>query len=185
MFPQWFFFYLACYFYFSHRISLTLACAGLFLIFLLTVNHPPSPPLSPFSLDHSPTSLQYRPSSPGSLSSLHLPPFLLPQYRPSPHLPLPLLSAKQFIGSCSLIYQSNSSFPAAFGGEREEKPQAAFLKKPVAATGINMRSLGRCRFSLKLTFKLFHKYEIKPRAQMGLHPLLFWLRAAVILSSPA
>lgn len=59
------------------------------------------------------------------------------------------------------------------GAEQEEKPQAAFLKKPVAATGINMRSLGRCRFSLKLTFKLFHKYEIKPKAQMGLHPLLF------------
>lgn len=102
---------------------------------------------------------------------LRLPPSLLSVGHPL-HLPLRLLSATQFIGSCSLIYQSNSSFAAAFGGEREEKPQAAFLKKPVAARGINMRSLGRCRFSLKLTFKLFHKYEIKPRAQMGLHPLL-------------
>lgn len=126
--------------------------------------------LSAFSVGHSPTSLQYTPF-PLSLfsSTISFPPSSV---LATSHLPLSLPSATRFISSCSLIYQSNSSSPAAFGVEREEKPQAAFLKKPVAARGINMKSLGRCRFSLKLTFKLFHKYEIKLRAQMGLHPLL-------------
>ena len=72
------FFNLACDFCFSHCISFTLACASLFLIFLFTVNHPPSPLLSPFSLDRSPTSLQYRQISPICLSSLVLPPSLPP-----------------------------------------------------------------------------------------------------------
>lgn len=66
MLPQCFF-DLACDFYFflSHLHHLSMC---IFLIFLLTVNHPTSPSLSPFSLDHSSTSLQYRPSYPISSS---------------------------------------------------------------------------------------------------------------------
>lgn len=40
----------------------------------------------------------------------------------------------------------------------------------MAATGTNVRSWGRCRFSLKVTFKLFHKYEIKLEGPDGLPP---------------
>lgn len=110
---------------------------------------------------------------------------LLFQYRPPP---ISLSFSCQQSGLSAVASSSISPIHLSLQPLREserKKPQAAFLRKPVAAMGINMRSLGRCHFSLKMTFKLFHKYEIKPRAQMGLHPLLFWLRVAVILSSPA
>lgn len=42
----------------------------------------------------------------------------------------------------------------------------------MAATGTNVRSWRRCHFSLKLTFKLFHKYEIKLEGPDGLPPPL-------------
>lgn len=101
---------------FSHHISLALACASLSLIFLPTANHPPSPSLSAFRLDHFPSSLQYRPPSAISLSSLYLslscslPPSSI-QVTPSPS-PSPVSKAVyqqlqshlsvQFIFPCSL-----------------------------------------------------------------------------------
>lgn len=110
-------------------------------------------------------------SSPPSLLSPSFPPSSASATRPT-SLSLSCQQSSLSAVAVSSISPIHLSLQP-LGGEREEKPQAAFLKKPVAATGINMRSLGRCRFSLKLTFKLFRKYEIKPRAQMGLHPLLF------------
>lgn len=153
-----------------------------------------SPHLSPPS-DWTTFSPLYNPPLSLFSPSLHLPSFppsfLSPSFSPSPasaacptSLSLPCQQSSLSAVAISSISPIHLSLQP-LGAEQEEKPQAAFLKKPVAATGINMRSLGRCRFSLKLTFKLFHKYEIKPRAQMGLHPLLLWLRAVVILPSPA
>lgn len=121
--------------FFPLHLSISLTSASWFLTFPFTVNHPLSPSVSLFSLDYFPISLQSSPLSflphsislPSLLSSL--PPSFLPQHQRSSHLPLPLLSAKQFIGSCSLIYQSNSSFPAAFGGRARGKTTGCLPKE--------------------------------------------------------
>lgn len=76
---------------------------------------------------------------------------------------------------CASIYPF--SIPALVQTSKEatsclKKKKKERKKHSAAATGTNVRSWRRCRFSLKLTFKLFHKYEIKLEGPDGLPPPL-------------